>query len=141
MEKMTTDAMAASIKKFTPSVNNVSVERTHTQNLILTFADFFPDEPLQFGLNLSGQYFVPLKSWTNLGSLETEAEIGFQLKPTKLSISEDGILRQVTHAGATLELTGLNLVGFAEHLLSLYRFWFTSPAFRGRARSFLSSST
>lgn len=140
LEKLTADAMAARIKAYTPSVNNVSVERTETGNAIMKFSDFFDNESLQLGLNLASQYFTPLKSRTNLGSLETEAEIGFQLRPTALTMSTTGTLQQLSAAGTTVELTGLNLVAFAEHILSLYRFWFTSPAFRGRAHSYFSNS-
>lgn len=136
LDKMTTEAMAASIKAFTPSVNNLLVERMEGGNAILTISGFVGDECLQLGLNIANQYFAPRKSWTELGSVETEAEIGFQLRPTTVGISAEGTLQQVTLQGATVELTGVNLVAFAEHLLALYRFWFTSPAFRHKAQAY-----
>lgn len=138
-EAMTAEAMATRIKEFAPALGDISVERSVSGNAIITFSNFVGSEPLKLGLNLESQYFVPLKSWTKLGSLEVEAEIGFQLAPAMIYISADGTLQQLTAACDVVPLAGMNLVGFAEHLLALYRFWFVSPAFRGRARSYLSA--
>lgn len=137
LERMTADAMATRIKDFMPSLDDLSVVRSESGNAIITLNHFIENEPLQLGLNLGGQYFVPLKSWTDLDSLETEAEIGFQLAPAIIGISANGTLQQTDAAGNCVQLTEKNLIGFAEHLLALYRFWFASPAFRGRARSYL----
>lgn len=138
-EAMTTEAMATRIKEFAPALNDISVERSPSGNAIITFNNFVGSEPLRLGLNLASQYFVPLKSWTKLGQLEVEAEIGFQLAPAMVYIAADGTLQQLTVASNVVPLTGMNLVGFAEHLLALYRFWFTSPAFRSRANAYLSA--
>lgn len=133
LQKMTAEAMAATLKAYEPSLNNLSLERTAEGNAILTMIGFWNNEPLQLGLNFANQYFAPLRSWTELGSVETEAEVGFQLRPTTILISDKGELQQVAPGGAIVELSGTTLVAFAEHLLALYRFWFTSPAFRHKS--------
>lgn len=135
LNKMTIEDMAARLKAYTPSVNNLLVEPTAIGNAILTFGDFVDNKPLQLGLNMFGQYFAPFKSWTELGSLEIQAEIGFQIQPATLTMSSGGVLQKVTGAGTVVDLTGSNLVSFAEHVLALYRFWYTSPAFRSAGRS------